>query len=126
MVHTQGVTGSNPVTATIIRPVGQVVKTPPFHGGIMGSNPVRVTTIIADNAYALFAIFLFLKHIELKKTSTRAIMIKNTVYYFGIKDIAVMFFMLNIILYEQILSKELSDKIDETFEKRKWVYETTK
>lgn len=24
-------------------PVGQVVKTPPFHGGIMGSNPVRVT-----------------------------------------------------------------------------------
>ena len=26
------------------RPVGQVVKTPPFHGGIMGSSPVRVTT----------------------------------------------------------------------------------
>ena len=24
------------------RPVGQVVKTPPFHGGITGSNPVRV------------------------------------------------------------------------------------
>ena len=24
-------------------PVGQVVKTPPFHGGIMGSNPVPVT-----------------------------------------------------------------------------------
>ena len=24
------------------RPVGQVVKTPPFHGGNMGSNPVRV------------------------------------------------------------------------------------
>ena len=23
-------------------PVGQVVKTPPFHGGNMGSNPVRV------------------------------------------------------------------------------------
>ncbi len=23
--------------------VGQVVKTPPSHGGIMGSNPVRVT-----------------------------------------------------------------------------------
>ena len=23
-------------------PVGQVVKTPPFHGGITGSNPVRV------------------------------------------------------------------------------------
>ena len=24
-------------------PVGQVVKTSPFHGGITGSNPVRVT-----------------------------------------------------------------------------------
>ena len=27
-----------------IWPVGQVVKTPPFHGGNTGSNPVRVTT----------------------------------------------------------------------------------
>ena len=26
-----------------LRPVGQEVKTPPFHGGIMGSIPVRVT-----------------------------------------------------------------------------------
>ena len=30
--------------APFIRPVGQVVKTPPFHGGNMGSSPVRVTT----------------------------------------------------------------------------------
>ena len=29
--------------ANFIWPVGQVVKTPPFHGGIMGSNPVPVT-----------------------------------------------------------------------------------
>ena len=29
--------------AFLIRPVGQVVKTPPFHGGNMGSSPVRVT-----------------------------------------------------------------------------------
>ena len=29
------------------RPVGQEVKTSPFHGGIMGSIPVRVTTIPA-------------------------------------------------------------------------------
>ncbi len=28
-----------------IWPVGQVVKTPPFHGGNTGSNPVRVTTL---------------------------------------------------------------------------------
>ena len=27
-----------------IRPYGQAVKTPPFHGGIPGSNPGRVTT----------------------------------------------------------------------------------
>ena len=27
------------------RPVGQVVKTRPFHGCNMGSNPVRVTTL---------------------------------------------------------------------------------
>ena len=29
-----------------IRPVGQEVKTPPFHGGIMGSIPVRVTNYV--------------------------------------------------------------------------------
>ena len=29
--------------APFLRPVGQVVKTPPFHGGNMGSSPVRVT-----------------------------------------------------------------------------------
>jgi hypothetical protein len=26
-----------------LRPVGQVVKTPPFHGGNRGSSPLRVT-----------------------------------------------------------------------------------
>ena len=40
-VHTRYVTCSNQVAAT--RPVGQAVKTPPFHGGNMGSIPVRVT-----------------------------------------------------------------------------------
>ena len=30
------------------RPVGQVVKTPPFHGGNMGSNPVRVIIFLED------------------------------------------------------------------------------
>ena len=34
--------GSSPTSATIW-PVGQEVKTPPFHGGNMGSIPVRVT-----------------------------------------------------------------------------------
>jgi hypothetical protein len=31
-------------------PVGQAVKTPPFHGGNTGSNPVRVTTNIGGLA----------------------------------------------------------------------------
>ncbi len=36
--------GSNPLLSVDCKwPVGQVVKTPPFHGGNMGSNPVRVT-----------------------------------------------------------------------------------
>ena len=30
-------------------PVGQAVKTPPFHGGITGSNPVRVTINLSSN-----------------------------------------------------------------------------
>ena len=30
-----------------IRPVGQEVKTSPFHGGIMGSIPVRVTNYVS-------------------------------------------------------------------------------
>src|SRR5699024_2962277 len=29
-------------------PVGQAVKTPPFHGGITGSSPVRVTNIFIN------------------------------------------------------------------------------
>ena len=41
-VHTRQVIGSNPISAT--RPVGQAVKTRPFHGCNMGSIPVRVTS----------------------------------------------------------------------------------
>ena len=36
-----------------MRPVGQVVKTPPFHGGNRGSNPLRVT-ICAVSGNAMF------------------------------------------------------------------------
>lgn len=42
--HNPKVTGSNPVSATKnIRPLGQAVKTPPFHGGNRGSIPLGVT-----------------------------------------------------------------------------------
>ena len=37
-----GISGESPFSK--IRPVGQVVKTRPFHGCNMGSSPVRVTT----------------------------------------------------------------------------------
>ncbi len=32
----------------IIRPLGQAVKTPPFHGGNTGSNPVGVTMFVSE------------------------------------------------------------------------------
>ena len=35
---------AQPFDCAFLWPVGQVVKTPPFHGGNMGSSPVRVTT----------------------------------------------------------------------------------
>ncbi len=45
--HVDGVNclkGSNPLLSVMkfFWPVGQAVKTPPFHGGNTGSNPVRV------------------------------------------------------------------------------------
>ena len=51
-VHTRSVTCSSQVAAT--RPVGQAVKTPPFHGGNMGSIPVRVTKKDRSNCFGLF------------------------------------------------------------------------
>ena len=44
------------------RPLGQAVKTPPFHGGIMGSNPVGVTKVKRTCYYltsSFFAAFYF-------------------------------------------------------------------
>lgn len=39
------------------RPVSQVVKTPPSHGGDRGSTPLRVTRVMARSRYALRALF---------------------------------------------------------------------
>ena len=45
------VVGSSPTRgANFIWPVGQAVKTPPFHGGIPGSIPGRVTTWTISSA----------------------------------------------------------------------------
>ena len=51
-VHTRVVICSNQIAAT--RPVGQAVKTPPFHGGNMGSIPVRVTKKKTHHLVCLF------------------------------------------------------------------------
>ncbi len=40
-----GAAGSNPVTPIAARPLGQAVKTPPFHGGNTGSSPVEVAIL---------------------------------------------------------------------------------
>ena len=40
-------------------PVGQEVKTLPFHGGIMGSIPVRVTKSQLTNACIVFVSYFF-------------------------------------------------------------------
>ena len=42
----RGVVGSSP-TGGVFRLHGQVVKTPPFHGGNRGSNPLGVTFVKA-------------------------------------------------------------------------------
>ena len=55
-VHTRPVTCSSQVAAT--RPVGQAVKTPPFHGGNMGSIPVRVTKKNSDAFASEFFLFV--------------------------------------------------------------------
>ena len=51
LTFNQRVEGSNPSWLTIssLWPVGQAVKTPPFHGGNTGSNPVRVTNNFQKN-----------------------------------------------------------------------------
>ena len=51
-----------------MRPVGQAVKTPPFHGGNMGSSPVRVTSKSLNRTLFGLGILLF---------GTRTGMVKN-------------------------------------------------
>ncbi len=45
------VSGSSPLGSSVTKldwPLGQAVKTPPFHGGNTGSNPVGVTIYPED------------------------------------------------------------------------------
>lgn len=56
-----------------IWPVGQEVKTSPFHGGIMGSIPVRVTTIKSSQMtkYRYLRVFFLLSAIQFEKNLGR-------------------------------------------------------
>ena len=67
-VHTRSVTCSSQVAAT--RPVGQAVKTPPFHGGNMGSIPVRVTKKNSDAFASEF--FVMHKRTGIERTAERS------------------------------------------------------
>ena len=46
--------GSNPLLSVLNWSVGQVVKTPPFHGGNTGSNPVRIMSLKDTVQYLFF------------------------------------------------------------------------
>ena len=54
----QQVVGSIPIASSILWPLGQAVKTPPFHGGNRGSIPLGVTTIFlsAFSAWAFSSV----------------------------------------------------------------------
>lgn len=57
------VVGSSPTRGVFLRPHGQAVKTSPFHGGIMGSIPVRVTTLRYSRMalHSRLGVFLFVR-----------------------------------------------------------------
>ena len=63
----QGVVGSRPTWVTKIWPVGQAVKTPPFHGGNAGSIPARVTNI--KKLFIMKGFFLLLYYPRLRVNS---------------------------------------------------------
>lgn len=52
------------ILLNVLRPIGQAVKTPPSHGGIMGSIPVWVTNVenMSIYSYKLLMFFYFLHH----------------------------------------------------------------
>ena len=60
MTVNHDVVGSSP-TGGVQWPLGQVVKTPPFHGDNMGSNPVGVikNTLAEARVFLLFRDFYF-------------------------------------------------------------------
>ena len=66
-VHTRSVICSSQIAAT--RPVGQAVKTPPFHGGNMGSIPVRVTK---KYNHHLMVVFFYVPYTEADTSGSNA------------------------------------------------------
>ena len=70
MTVNHDVVGSSP-TGGVIWPLGQVVKTPPFHGDNMGSNPVGVIKNPYTNVCGFFTYYIFTFHYSLKILSVR-------------------------------------------------------
>ena len=64
------------------RRVGQVVKTPPSHGGFKGSNPLRVTThiIARSKASGFFVVFEGRFLFSIKSTQNLHILFSKHIY----------------------------------------------
>ncbi len=68
------------------RPLGQAVKTPPFHGGNMGSIPVGVTKESDKNArfYHFFSFFLAIFKNCPKIIPNKSLLFFFALHYFGV------------------------------------------
>ena len=58
-----------------IWPLGQAVKTPPFHGGIRGSSPLGVTILFMHGSIAQLG-----EHLPYKQRVTGSIPVVPTIY----------------------------------------------
>ncbi len=69
-------------------PVGQVVKTPPFHGGNRGSSPLRVTNFLFDKkgAFTLGRLAQLGEHLPYKQRVGGSIPSASTISLLGISQ----------------------------------------
>ncbi len=65
-------------------PVGQAVKTPPFHGGNTGSNPVRVTILYIIHIGGLAQLG---EHLPYKQGVGGSIPSSSTIYNAGLAQL---------------------------------------
>ena len=70
----QQVVGSIPIASSILWPLGQAVKTPPFHGGNRGSIPLGVTILYGSIAQLG-------EHLPYKQRVTGSIPVVSTIKF---------------------------------------------